>query len=895
MANRLKITFPSNPSNFYLMNFTFYNTALGYSNTISKVFVSGTPTGISQVKIGATLSATMDNLLANLLANEVDANVSFELGSTGVFYINPSIATDYSYTNLTAPSSTITTFDFEAVTVPEPETLPALNYKDISIRIYDTYTNTRVLAEELAQADVCKIDWDGGDDLYKEICTSKLVFNMRVADAADAHFIHLFSGDEQRYRVEVVGVAVDLSEQLIWQGFLLPDQYQEPYTNDNLFVDFTATDVLKSMKGKYLEPWYYQNTFPIAQVFAYCLEATGLQQNIIVNPSVVPDNDLYNWQHITVDLRANINGEKYDDCYTIIEKLCTSNILTLLSYRGYWWLNGMHRKGEVDFTSYQFDSSGTRIADLINSKNLVDLGYKLQPTPSFTAITPWKKVNVNFKAEGGNNYFSDNIVNVEDSKAFFSIYKSSGLTLEFFATIPMQYQSLGVIKNKSWIQNINSDFEVVDFNAGKNLMWMTNPFTVNASEYNYSEAMALSNYLKCPEAPYLQPGILYELELDIDLIGVNVYNSDFIHNLKNGYYDKLVPFQIFIDGEEKFSNRPSFNPESDLRYKVQETNRDTGIAYDINFTLKFNFKVDTEGYVEFRFLMPILQSDLGGAEAISEPAQIKIKKLSLNGVEGYDENKDTIGVRDINYSQELDYDLDYSCTIDNSVINSFGINFPTSQNYFKVIDRTNDVVDVTTNHAFNPATLLNLNYHTWSISASLLKYLFENNKSKTLFLERVSGVKELFNSIWYTVWRVGGTMGPRMGYLTSYTGFPVIPKNYKAYSDIVSGDTLKYMHVEYAPENFTNRLNWKLYGSNVISNYPKAIARALHGVQPEMVYRLEASALRLLFPDDLIEFYFADQDRVFIPTKLSLNLFAGKTSFIATESKFVELSDISYE
>ena len=894
MANRLKITFPSQPMAYYLLLFRVDNTAFGYQKWTTKLMVPGTPSNTNQVKIGATLSETMDNLLANLNANNLDGNLTFTLGGTvGELFVDFNFIGDYTYVDHTSPAGMIS-FDLETITVVEPETLPALNYKDISIRIYDTYTNTRVLAEELAQADVCKIDWDGGDDLYKAICTSKLVFNMRVADAADAHFIHLFSGDEQRYRVEVVGVAADLSEQLIWQGFLLPDQYQEPYTNDNLFVDFTATDVLKSMKGKYLEPWYYQNTFPIAQVFAYCLEATGLQQNIIVNPSVVPDNDLYNWQHITVDLRANINGEKYDDCYAIIEKLCTSNILSLLSYRGYWWLNGMHRKGEVDFTSYQFDASGTRIANLINSKNLVDLGYKLQPTPSFTAITPWKKVNVNFKAEGSNNYYSDNIVNVEDSKAYFSYYKSSGTTLEFFATIPMQYQFLGVIRNKSWIQNINTDFEVTDFDNGKSLMWMTNPFYVDSTDYNYTEAMALNNYLQCPESPYLQTGILYELELNIDF-GIAVYTSDFVENLKNGYYDKLVPFQILINGTEKFSNRPSFNPESDLRYKVQESMRSGGNVYDVNFSLKFNFKVDVEGIMEFKFLMPILQSSLGGAESVAVPGRVTVKKLSLNAIEGYDENKDTIAARDVNYTQELDYDIDYSATIDNSVLNSFGINAPASPNYFKEIDRTVDNVDVTTNHAFNPATLLNLNYNTWRISDNLLKYLFEDNKSKTLFLERVSGVKESFISIWYGIWRVGAPKAPRMGYLTSYTGFPAIPKSYKAYSDIAAEDTLKYMQVDYAPENYANRLNWKLWGSSVVSSYPKAIARALHGVQPEMVYRLEASALRLLFPDDLIEFYFADQDRVFIPTKLSLNLFAGKTSFIATESKFVELSDISYE
>jgi len=106
---------------------------------------------------------------------------------------------------------------------------------------------------------------------------------------------------------------------------------------------------------------------------------------------------------------------------------------------------------------------------------------------------------------------------------------------------------------------------------------------------------------------------------------------------------------------------------------------------------------------------------------------------------------------------------------------------------------------------------------------------------------------------------------------------------------------LKYMHVQYAPENYANRLKWRLYGSGVIDTYPKTVAKALHGVQPEMIYRLEAQALKLLFPDNLIDFYFDNQDRNFIPTTLKLDLFNGKTSFVATEAKFTELTDITYE
>jgi len=896
LANRLKIVFNSNPAVFEIMSLTVYNTALGYSNTLSKTFISSFSLQPNQVQRGATLTETMVNLLANLNANELDGNATFTASSTNGFYVDFNIVENYSYTFSSGTYIADYTVSAETVTPVylEPITLEPLDVKDVSIRIFDTYTNDRILIEELASASACKIDWDGGDDLYKSVMASKLVFNMLVPEAEDVHFLHLFSGDEQRFRVEVVAIDANEIEQLLWQGFLLPDQYNEPYQQVSFFVDFTATDMLASLKGKYLPPWYYENKLPIAQVFAYCLAQSGLHQNLLVAPALIPEGNFNLWHSINVDLRSFIDGEKFKDCYSIVESILVSQMLTIYSYRGYWWLEGISRKNNTSFLNYQFDTDGNRIADVIFEKKIVDCGGSLQPTPMFTALTPWKSVNVNCDAKGTNDFFTDNIVSVANTKAFYSYYQSQGLSLAFFGTIPFQYQFLGVIRNKKWIENINSSFVVRDFNNGKNLMWSTDPFLVDDNNYNFTEAMVLTNYLECPEQPYVKPGILYELELEFSF-SINVYNSNFIEKLKDGYYDKLVPFQVFINDIEKFSNRPSFNSQSDIRYKIQGTDKGINNTYDLIYTLKFNFKTEIEGFLKFRVLMPILKKSLGGAENITCPSVVIFEKLSLTAVDGYDENKDTIGVRDVNYTQELDYDIKITSTIDNSVLNSFGIGYPVSQDYFLTIDRTNDAIDVTTNHVFTPATLLDLIYSTWIIPNDLFQLLFTKYGSKKLFLEKASGIKELFTSVWYGVKRIGGPTAPRMGFLKSYEGFPVIPKNYKAYPDVAADDVLKYMNVRYASEDYSKRLKWRLWNSAVIDTYPKTVAKGLHAVQPEVMYRLEASALKLLFPTDLIDFYFDNEDKNFIPTRLQLDLFNGKTTFIATEAKYVEFEDISYE
>jgi hypothetical protein len=62
------------------------------------------------------------------------------------------------------------------------------------------------------------------DDL--SIVTSEFNFDMLSTDARDAAFIDFFTGDEHRFKVLVKNFDDD---SVIWQGYILPDLYSEPY------------------------------------------------------------------------------------------------------------------------------------------------------------------------------------------------------------------------------------------------------------------------------------------------------------------------------------------------------------------------------------------------------------------------------------------------------------------------------------------------------------------------------------------------------------------------------------------------------------------------------------------------------------------------------------------
>lgn len=905
MANRLKIVYTANPAAWDAVHVKVEETALGYSTIINKIFVSVPPANpLFMISRGTTMADSVANLLANLNAYNNDGNMSFEAGASGEIYINFKIPGTYTASEIYDGFTVVS----ETVTALEPVTLPELSVKDLSISIFDTYTNERILIEELAQASACKIDWDGGDDLYQSIMASKLVFNMLVANFEDAHFLHLFSGDENRFRVELTAIDALENEQLIWQGFLLPDQYREQYKTAPLFVDFTATDMLGALKGKYFEPWYYNNKLPLSEVLALALANTGIAQPILVKPSLVPDSALFPWETINVNLEAFIDGDKYKDCYQMVESLCKAHGLVIYAYRGYWFLEGITRRDELTTTMLQFDINGKRTNDVIVNKTANQCMFSAD-APLLTALTPWKKINVGYKISGTKNLYSDNIVSVPKDEIYSTTYSTGNYVGE--PAPPNGKGSYGTGMVKAWTPNFNADFVYryddyieVRWNVYRDLLMGIDAVPYN---YNYTEAMALINYIECPERPYVKEGVLYEMEMEfyIENLVIPIDTGEEVKiekAAKDGKYDSLIPFQILVGGVEKYSNLPSKGNNTIFKYIVttEVTDKSGNDASSFTYKMKAQFRFDVEGEMVLRILMPIFNNDdtnwpsIGPSTPVEKRTGLigifQAKKLKVTAIEGYDENGDIIADRPINFTQEFAYDIDISCTADNSVVNSFGLGLPVDDDYFKTIDRTVDAYEVLNYNYFAPATLLELDLQTFKSPKNDIPLLFAENVRKSTFLEKVSGEKIEFSSLWFQ-W---ATNKYRLAYLESFEGFPNIPKDYVAYPDVAAGDVLKYMHVKYAAENYANRLNWKVYGTEEILSFPKALAKALHGVQPEMIYRLEGTALDLVFPDQLIDFRFDNADRIFIPTRLSLDLFGGKTEVTGTEAKFTNLNDISY-
>lgn len=868
MTNRALITLYNNPANFQRLFLFFYDDG-DYVFEINKTFVTGSPIYSNQVKIGASLADTINNLYLNLITYSPDSNVEivnrmFE-DSIEVNFIE---LQDYYFYISEAPGNIDSDVTF--FVDPEPVVIPALDpldIKDFSIKIIDTYTNSLPMIVEFPQQGACKIDWDSGDDLLKELMPSKLEFNMLVPSRKDVNFIHLVTGDEKRYRVELNAIDATNNSQLVWQGFLLPDQYKEPFTSSVLFVDFVATDNLGTLKGKYFEPWFYYNKFPIAELFAMILKMTGLNQDLLISPSVMPAAVRTDWYYINVDLRPYYNGKKFEDVYKILTAVLKSNLLTLKNYRGFWWLEGATRRKDEVGEMYRFDTDGKYVGRMefekLKKESMISEGSAM-----VTVVTPWKKVNFNFDAKGDKNMLPEAVAVLEVKDIFF------GFNTTYLWSAALQCSDRWF---KNWDYNLNSDFLYNFFNnTNANYQKLG---SILPEDYNYTEAEALVNYIECKETAFVKPGVLYAIELEFF---VNFINSS--SNPVSGLnYDKMIPFQIFLNGVEFISNRPSFNGGGQYQYIV--TNATRSVHTGSTFKLRHEFRVDSPGYLTFRVLVPIANGLLWNI--------IWVEKLKLEIVEDYEITENLLGVRSINFTQELDYDVAFTCTQDKSVENSLGLGLPIDSNYYTVL-KAPSVYTYTfeTQHFFPPNTALELSFVGFEIGDYLYNLLFVENWKRACFLEKSTGEKIPFDNLY------GSTslqIEKRASFLVDYDGNPVIPKNYFKYTDFADTDSIQVMYVKYGWEDFTQRLFWKIYGSSTVDEFKKILISAIHNINPESLYRFEGQILDRIFPDDLFVFYFDNEERNFIPSKVSIDLFNTKTTLVATEAKYEELTDITFE
>jgi hypothetical protein len=878
-ANRIKIDIDFLPGSYAVLSFFVVNVDLGYSKTISKTFTYGTPPSSSWVQITGDSLATLTNLFNNLVANDQDGNMTFSMAAD-VITINFTNQAVY-ILNVTSNAGSAFSVTTEAYTF-EPPVVPVDTFemKHLQIQIVDTYLNDMPLDVEVTRSNAPVLSYESGDDIYEPLFTSNLKFDMRVPDFGDAHFLHLFTGDENRFKVVLNALNEAEDEtRLLWQGFLLPDLMSEPYTNNNLFVNFEAIDMLASLKGKFLKPWEYYQRYNIGILLAKIFALTGVSQPMIIRPSIVPAAAGFGWQTLNVDLLKYVDGDKLTDVYTILTEVLASNVLTCYSYKGYWNIDGVTRKNETTGMALFFDENGVYEGQNTITKEIVQ-PPAVAGNLNFSAMTPWKTVEAAFSYKGDKNILPEDVVEKEN---FFLNYENGEFITTSASTALMNYW-----KSTGTKIALNAEKSKFIYTTGRSL--------VGNPHYNVLEAESLLNYIDLFTPFFLYANLRYKVEINLTFKRTTSYTSlalGTIPNLEPDFYELLnsfVPVQLIQNNIEIVSNRPTISAALHFQWVFQEANRyqeENSLITTCELKLDRSFFVSENGFCNLRFLAAIGYFPTG-ASVVERKFEIEVKSFKV--IVSNPEIDGIKGTRPVNYTNTLSIPINFISSPDQSIKNNIGLGTQLTP-----YEETITVGPQSANagiHSFPNGDVLFLqNWLFYTVTSNVFKMMFKDGRLKSMFVVRASGIEEHFYS-WYGREYAGGRT---VHYVSGFDQGVVIPDDYKVQARIETGDVLKMALSNYPTENLNNRVLWRIVGQGNSQTFLQSIVLACHCVRPEQLFQMEGTFLDLVWPDQIQSFFYKDVNRNFINTRLTLDLFNGKTSVSGREFKYENLTDVSYE
>lgn len=260
------------------------------------------------------------------------------------------------------------------------------------IDIIDTLSPLVQIVPKSSSAKGIVLEWSGGDTKDEQtIIGSNLKFDMLTVNDDDMAFIDFFTGDEHRFLTQIKNSA---DNSILWQGYILPDLYSEPYKAVNFFVSFTASDGLGRLKGKYLPAEYYTREKSVIDIFCQILRLTGLDLELYFAPAI--ENYLEkSWTKIYIDSESFIDNKKQKDAYKIFETLLQDTLCVCYQADNRWYIEGMNMRQMRKVTYKNYDSVGNLLGTVVFDRTLKQITSLV--TPNVTMIPPYNEITISHK------------------------------------------------------------------------------------------------------------------------------------------------------------------------------------------------------------------------------------------------------------------------------------------------------------------------------------------------------------------------------------------------------------------------------------------------------------------------------------------------------------------
>ena len=260
------------------------------------------------------------------------------------------------------------------------------------IDIIDKESPDTKLDYRFASASGITLEWNGGDAKDEVLIVgTNLQYDILTTSAEDLAFIEFFTGNENRFLVQVKKSSDD---SILWQGYLLPDQYSEPYKNGAFFVSFIASCGLGRLKGKYLPDEYYEREKSVIDILCQILKKTNIGLDVFFAPAI--ENSVQkDWNQIFIDTSDYEEKEKKNDAYKILETLLQDMQCVVYQADNRWYIEGLNQRHLKEVLYKKYTENGVYVADVVFNRLSKKITSFVEPT--ITIIPPYNEISVTHK------------------------------------------------------------------------------------------------------------------------------------------------------------------------------------------------------------------------------------------------------------------------------------------------------------------------------------------------------------------------------------------------------------------------------------------------------------------------------------------------------------------
>jgi len=785
--------------------------------------------------------------------------------------------------------------------------------EQIVINIIDTHNDFSTV-EKFTEKGAPVLSYSSGESRFGTIMSSKLTFNMLNETAEDGKFLDLLTGEERRFLIEIRDVNDGIVNNIIWQGYLLPDVYSEPYENGSFFVHFTATDGLDVLKTK---PFLFYKTRSVFDYIAKCLFETGLGYDIYFAPGV--ENVFYDWKNIQIfeecftKFNENTDTYQYSSCYDVLDKLLRAVGATLYQHKGKWFIEGFNNKAQSYVKFKVYDCYGS----YKNSVNVLkELKYPMfNSGVNVSLASPYKTVQLNVsyeeseKAIDFSKYVKDEEMSPED-------YNTNLINQTIASLAPYNYWKSNAAA-KVWSRPFDGGTYLKLQVEGNNTLHDPEevPFFYSKSPYCVTMQKVFgpphnfdNDYieLKGDHTIYISPQVEgKELTMDIDF-ELRILSRVDEQRYKDDFYRQAFRIDVLLGDDVIFSTRAETQNYESSDTKITLEKGSVGPMYywyvfpdytkpvytferfSIPNALKAEvvkkgLKTDKFGKLNVRVYIPRNGDDTFAIGANDYHVyEVTVAQLDLK-VKAWDSEQAQVS-REIRYTTKYESELSFGDGKNDLYQNLFKINDRADYNsYFQEINMFQGV--------YNQDSL----YYYFLVPGNIGDYVNSRYDSLRLY----SGAK------WHFAHLIFGKLSKESGieYLNGQIRiskarideFPLL----RDFLTNITKITVGQMKVTNWFNNDTDvprerYIFWKRTGSQDQLRYLNSYAKMIHECAAMQRVTLEGTALDVILPTNLVQFNF-QENKLFIPTNISIDFSNGKTRLTLDEAVLQEVNDYSNE